>query len=329
MNLEQLVPTPGSRTKPYRKGRGIGSGNGKTAGKGHKGQNARSGGGVRPGFEGGQMPLYRRLPKRGFKNVWAMNYSEINVSTLNKFEDGAEVTPELLKASGLIKKQRDLEASEMVLQVMKMQEYLDKEGKGERVSHIVIMGSGEPFDNYENVMRFIHIVNEQKGLAIGARHITVSTSGIAPKIIEYSKEGIQVNLAISLHASNDETRNKIMPINKAYPLSKLFAAIKEYCLNADRRVTIEYILLKGINDSLKNADELVELLKGVFAYVNLIPYNEVSENEFKRSEKTSVRAFYERLKNKGVNVTIRKEFGSDIDAACGQLRAKKEGVISD
>jgi len=232
-------------------------------------------------------------------------------------------------ASGLIKKQRDLEASEMVLQVMKMQEYLDKEGKGERVSHIVIMGSGEPFDNYENVMRFIHIVNEQKGLAIGARHITVSTSGIAPKIIEYSKEGIQVNLAISLHASNDETRNKIMPINKAYPLSKLFAAIKEYCLNADRRVTIEYILLKGINDSLKNADELVELLKGVFAYVNLIPYNEVSENEFKRSEKTSVRAFYERLKNKGVNVTIRKEFGSDIDAACGQLRAKKEGVISD
>ena len=107
MNLEQLVPTPGSRTKPYRKGRGIGSGNGKTSGKGHKGQNARSGGGVRPGFEGGQMPLYRRLPKRGFKNVWAMKYSEINVSTLNKFEDGAEVTPELLKASGLIKKLED------------------------------------------------------------------------------------------------------------------------------------------------------------------------------------------------------------------------------
>lgn len=232
-------------------------------------------------------------------------------------------------ASGLLKKQRDLTAAEMVLQVMKMQEYLDKEGKGERVSHIVIMGSGEPFDNYENVMRFIHIANEQKGLAIGARHITVSTSGIAPKIVEYSKEGIQVNLAISLHASNNETRNKLMPINKAYPLEKLFNAIKEYCVNADRRVTIEYILLKGINDSLENADELVELLKGVFAYVNLIPYNEVEENEFKRSDKSSVRAFYERLKNKGVNVTIRKEFGSDIDAACGQLRAKKEGVISD
>ena len=232
-------------------------------------------------------------------------------------------------ASGLMKKQRDLLASEMIMQVMKMQEYLDKEGKGERVSHIVIMGSGEPFDNYDNVMRFIRIANDQKGLAIGARHITVSTSGIAPKIVEYSKEGLQVNLAISLHASNDETRNKLMPINKAYSLTKLFDAIKQYSINADRRVTIEYILLKGINDSLENADELVELLKGTFAYVNLIPYNEVEENEFKRSEKQSVRAFYERLKSKGVNVTIRKEFGTDIDAACGQLRAKKEGVLND
>ena len=232
-------------------------------------------------------------------------------------------------ASGLLKKQRDLDASEMIMQVMKMQEYLDKEGKGERVSHIVIMGSGEPFDNYQKVMRFIRIANEQKGLAIGARHITVSTSGIAPKIIDYSKEGLQVNLAISLHASNDETRNKLMPINKAYPLEKLFDAIKLYSNNANRRVTIEYILLKGINDSLKNADELTNLLKDVFAYVNLIPYNEVEENEFKRSDKQSVRAFYERLKQNGVNVTIRKEFGTDIDAACGQLRAKKEGVISE
>ena len=232
-------------------------------------------------------------------------------------------------ASGLIKKQRDLQAYEMVLQVMKMQEYLDNEGKGERVSHVVIMGTGEPFDNYDNVMRFIRIANDQKGLAIGARHITVSTSGLAPKIVQYSKEGLQVNLAISLHASNNETRNKVMPINKAYPLDKLFDAIKEYANNTDRRVTIEYILLKGINDSLANADELANLVKGTFSYVNLIPYNEVEENEFKRSDKKDVRAFYERLKNKGVNVTIRKEFGSDIDAACGQLRAKKEGVISE
>ncbi len=232
-------------------------------------------------------------------------------------------------ASGLIKKQRDLKASEMVAQIMKIQEYLDEEGKGERVSHVVIMGSGEPFDNYDNVMNFIKIINEQKGLAIGARHITVSTSGIPDKIVKYSKEGIQVNLAISLHASNNETRNKIMPVNKAYPLEKLFEAIKEYESNSGRRVTIEYILLKGLNDSLKNASELASLLKGTFAYVNLIPYNEVSENEFKRSDKESVRAFYEELKRIGVNVTIRKEFGSDIDAACGQLRAKKEGIISE
>ncbi len=232
-------------------------------------------------------------------------------------------------ASGLIKKQRDLKASEMVAQIMKIQEYLDEEGKGERVSHVVIMGSGEPFDNYDNVMNFIKIINDQKGLAIGARHITVSTSGIPDKIVKYSKEGIQVNLAISLHASNNETRNKIMPVNKAYPLEKLFEAIKEYESNSNRRVTIEYILLKGLNDSLKNASELASLLKGTFAYVNLIPYNEVSENEFKRSDKESVRAFYEELKRIGVNVTIRKEFGSDIDAACGQLRAKKEGIISE
>jgi 23S rRNA (adenine2503-C2)-methyltransferase len=231
-------------------------------------------------------------------------------------------------ASTLNGRIRDLTAGEMLSTIAVVN--ADNGKKTERnFSNIVLMGSGEPFDNYDNVMRFIRICNDQKGLAIGARHITVSTSGLASKIVDYSKEGLQVNLAISLHASNDETRNKIMPINKAYPLNKLFDAIREYSKNADRRVTIEYILLKGINDSLTNADELVELLNGTFAYVNLIPYNEVKENEFKRSEKKDVRAFYERLKSKGVNVTIRKEFGTDIDAACGQLRAKKEGVISE
>lgn len=232
-------------------------------------------------------------------------------------------------ASGLIKKQRDLSAGEMVSQVMMIQSLLDEEEESKRVSHVVIMGSGEPFDNYNNVMNFIRIINEQKGLAIGARHITVSTCGLPNKIVEFSKEGLQVNLAISLHASNDETRNKIMPINKAYPLTKLFKAINEYEKNANRRVTIEYILLKDLNDSIDNARELVKLLKGTFAYVNLIPYNEVKENPFKRSNKERVRAFYEELKRNGVNVTIRKEFGEDIDAACGQLRAKKEGVIDE
>lgn len=232
-------------------------------------------------------------------------------------------------ASGLIKKQRNLLAHEMVGQVLKVQEYLDKEGKNESVTHVVIMGSGEPFDNYDNVMDFIRIINSNKGLMIGARHITVSTCGIVPKIIEYSKEGIQINLAISLHASNDKTRNEIMPINKVYPLGDLFNALKEYQKNTKRRLTIEYILLEGVNDSAENAEELANLLKDVFVYVNLIPYNEVKENPYKRSSNNSVRVFYETLKKRGINVTIRKEFGKDIDAACGQLRAKKEGVISE
>lgn len=232
-------------------------------------------------------------------------------------------------ASGLIKKQRDLKAHEMVSQVMVIQNILDKEFVGQRVSHVVVMGSGEPFDNYDNVLDFVKIINEQKGLAIGARHITVSTCGIPEKIKKYGDEDLQINLAISLHASDDKTRSEIMPINKAYPLKELFKSINEYEQKGGRRVTIEYILLKDVNDSLENAAELVELLKNTFAYVNLIPYNEVSENYFKRSSKDNVRKFYEELKKRKINVTIRKEFGQDIDAACGQLRAKKEGVINE
>lgn len=232
-------------------------------------------------------------------------------------------------ASGLIKKQRDLKPSELIMQVMKIQDYLDKEGNDERVSHVVVMGSGEPFDNYENVMDFIRIINEQKGLAIGARHITVSTCGLPDKIREYGKEDLQINLAISLHASNDEIRDKLMPINKRYKLKDLMAALKDYQKDASRRITIEYILLEGVNDNKENAIELANLLKDIFVYVNLIPYNEVKENDFKRSSNNRVRAFYEILKETGINVTIRKEFGKDIDAACGQLRAKKEGVISE
>lgn len=223
-------------------------------------------------------------------------------------------------ASGLLKKQRNLEPEEMVGQVLVLNDLLEAEGL--RVTHIVVMGTGEPFDNYENVMDFIRIVNHQKALAIGARHITVSTCGIPDKILRYASEGLQINLAISLHAPNDELRDRLMPVNRAYPLKELIEAIRAYNITADRRVTFEYILLKGINDSKACAEELAELIRPVFAYVNLIPYNEVSENSFRRSENS--RAFRDYLMKRGVNVTIRKEFGSDIDAACGQLRAKKE-----
>ncbi len=228
-------------------------------------------------------------------------------------------------ASGLLKKQRNLETYEMVGQVLAMNEVLDNEEPGQRITHIDVMGTGEPFDNYENVMDFVRIINHPKALAIGARHITVSTCGVAPRIIDYANEGLQINLAISLHAPNNEIRNKIMKVNKAYPLEVLIPAIAEYNKIADRRVTYEYILLRGVNDSLENADELAELIKPTFGHINLIPYNEVDENGYKRSN--NVKAFFDRLKKKGVMVTVRKEFGSDIDAACGQLRAKHEGVI--
>ena len=227
-------------------------------------------------------------------------------------------------APGLLKKKRELLVSEMIGQVLVIDDILKAEGNNERVTHVVVMGTGEPFDNYENVMDFIRILNHPHGLAIGARHITVSTCGIVPKIYDYAKEGLQINLAISLHAPSDEIRKKIMPISFKYPMNELMEAVKYYEKNAGRRVTFEYILLNGINDSKEDAKKLAKLIKGTLAYVNLIPYNSVDENKYKRSDDKSVRDFMDTLIKCGVNATIRREFGSDIDAACGQLRAKDE-----
>ena len=221
--------------------------------------------------------------------------------------------------SGRLKKVRNLEAYEIVEQVL-----LIEEAEKVRISHIVMMGIGEPFDNYDNVIRFINIVNNDKGIAIGSRHITVSTCGIVPKIKEFSKLEKQVNLAISLHASNDELRRKLMPIDKAYPLDLLMDTIKEYLKNDGRRVTFEYIMLKDVNDKEENALELAKLIKGMNAYVNLIPYNETSHIEFKKSSKDTILKFYDILKKNGINVTIRREFGSTVSAACGQLRSNYE-----
>lgn len=223
-------------------------------------------------------------------------------------------------ASGLLKKKRNLEVDELIGQVLVMNSLLRE--NNEKVTHIVVMGTGEPFDNYDNVLDFVRIANHPKGLAIGARHITVSTCGIVPMIRRYAHEGLQINLAISLHAPNDEIRNKIMPISKGYPLNELLEAVKYYEKEANRRVTFEYIMLKGVNDSLECAKELVKLIKGTLAYVNIIPYNPVDENSFSRSDNETVHEFFSYLLKHGVNSTIRKEFGNDIDAACGQLRAK-------
>ncbi len=217
-------------------------------------------------------------------------------------------------ASGLLGLKRSLTTDEIVNQVVEVSKITKK-----RISSIVVMGIGEPFTNYHNVMKFIRIINYDLGLAIGARHITVSTCGIVPKIYDYAYEGLQTNLAISLHAPNDAIRDRIMKINHKYSINEVCKAVKDYIDITNRRVTIEYILLDGINDSHENALELAKLLKGLNVYINLIPYNSVNENEFRRSKR--IDEFFDDLKKQGLNVTARKEQGGDIDAACGQLRS--------
>ncbi len=220
--------------------------------------------------------------------------------------------------SGRLKKVRDLGTYEIVQQILLVEEDIKK-----RISSVVIMGIGEPLDNYDNVMNFIKVINDPKGIAIGARHITLSTCGLVPKIKDLMEENLQINLALSLHAPNTQLRDKIMPINKAYKLPVLMDTIKEYIDKTNRRVTIEYVMLSGVNDNETQANELAALLKGLNVYVNLIPYNETNHIEFKRTNKDQIMKFYDVLKKKGINVTIRKEFGSNIDAACGQLRSKE------
>ena len=221
--------------------------------------------------------------------------------------------------SGRRKKVRNLEVHEMVLQILMIEKEL-----GERISHVVVMGIGEPFDNYDNLLDFFRIINDPKGLAIGARHITVSTCGLVPKILEFADFPLQINLAISLHAPNNKLRDEIMPINKAYPLEKLIPAIKTYLEKTNRRVTFEYILLKDINDTEECAKELCELVRGINCYINLIPYNETNNLGFLRSNTIQIERFYDILKKNNIGVTIRREFGTKISAACGQLRSKKE-----
>ena len=223
--------------------------------------------------------------------------------------------------SGRLKKVRNLEVYEMVSQILMVEEEIQK-----RISHIVLMGIGEPFDNYDNVIKFIDIVNTGKGIDIGSRHITVSTCGIVPKIKEFMNYPKQVNLAISLHAPNNEIRNSIMNINKAYPIEEIISVVKEYINKTNRRVTFEYIMLKDVNDSIKCANELSDLLKGINCYVNLIPYNETSHIEYKKSSKDNIMSFYDVLKKNNIGVTIRREFGSKVNAACGQLRSHHKEV---
>lgn len=215
---------------------------------------------------------------------------------------------------------RNLTAGEIVAQVIFWQRHLKK--IEERVSHIVVMGTGEPFHNIDNLFNFIDIVNDQNGLKIGARHITISTSGILEGIKRLTQYPKQVNLAISLHATNDELRNTLIPINKKYPISELLTEVKKYQNKTNRQVTFEYIMIQDTNDSLENAAELVKLVRNFNCVVNLIKYNYVEEYDHEPPEEEQIEKFFDYLDNNRVHVTYRKQLGNNIDSACGQLRFK-------
>ncbi|ANF97608.1 MULTISPECIES: 23S rRNA (adenine(2503)-C(2))-methyltransferase RlmN [Paenibacillus] len=215
---------------------------------------------------------------------------------------------------------RNLTAGEIVAQVVQAQKILDE--TNERVSSIVIMGSGEPFENYEATMKFLRIMIHEKGLNIGQRHITVSTSGIVPNIYKFADEETQINLAISIHAPNDKLRSKLMPVNRRFPFDDVMKSLHYYMEKTGRRITFEYALIGGVNDRPEHAEELANVLKDMMCHVNLIPVNYVPERNYVRTPRKDIFEFQRILADKGVNVTIRREQGHDIAAACGQLRAK-------
>lgn len=212
---------------------------------------------------------------------------------------------------------RNLTAGEILNQVIFAQKDM-----GERISNIVMMGIGEPLDNYDNVIKFLHNVNNEKGINIGYRHITISTCGVVPRIYDLAKEELPITLTISLHAPNDKIRDEIMPVNHAYKIDELLKACEEYARTTKRRLSFEYSLIHGVNDSADDADELARLLKRLHAHVNLIPVNKVEERNFEKGSSRDIRKFQEKLTELGINATIRRELGADISASCGQLRKK-------
>ena len=210
---------------------------------------------------------------------------------------------------------RNLEAGEIIEQLLAIERDANV-----KISNIVFMGIGEPFDNYENVMKAIQIINHPKGLNIGARHISISTSGLVPKIYELADRDMQCTLSISLHASNNKKRSEMMPINKVYPIEELMKACKYYIEKTNKRISFEYALAKDNNDNLEDAKELVNLLKGMLAHVNLIPINKIEDGNYVKSTNENIIKFRDYLNDHGIVATIRRELGSDINAACGQLR---------
>lgn len=212
---------------------------------------------------------------------------------------------------------RSLTSAEIVEQILAVER-----DENIKISNVVFMGIGEPFDNYENVINAIRIINNQKGLSIGARHISISTSGLVPYIYKLADENIQCTLSISLHCTNNEKRSALMPINRKYNIEELMEACKYYIEKTNRRISFEYALIKGENDNLEDANGLVKLLRGMLCHVNLIPVNKIENEPFKKTNDKNILKFRDYLNDNGIVATIRRELGSDIDAACGQLRRK-------
>ena len=220
-------------------------------------------------------------------------------------------------ASTLNGKVRDLAPSEMLDQVM-----FGQKDSGKKISNIVLMGTGEPLDNYDNVMKFLELVNSSEGMNIGMRHISLSTCGLADRIDRLADRDLQLTLSVSLHAPDDEIRSTIMPVNKAFSVQRLMGSCRSYFEKTGRRISFEYAMIRDVNDSIESAAKLVSLLKGMPAHVNLIPLNNVDESPLKPSSPETVKAFQQYLESKGVTATVRRSLGGDIDAACGQLRRR-------
>jgi len=294
-------------------------------------------------FKMSDLPLDMRKNLSDNFSVFTLQQEQMKLSSdgttkfLFKLEDGAAVETVLMKynfgnsvcvssqvgcrmkcdfcASSKLSFERNLTTGEIIQQILLVSKHI-----GEKISNIVFMGIGEPFDNYDNVMRAIRILNEPHGLGIGARHITVSTSGLVPQILKFADEGIQANLSISLHATTDELRDKVMPVNKAYNIKLLLQACKKYIEKTNRRITFEYAVMYGLNDTIRDACRLADLLEGMLCHVNLIPINPVEGAQYRRPSQNIMMNFRDALNNRGITATIRRELGSDVDAACGQLR---------
>ncbi len=294
-------------------------------------------------FKMSDLPLNMREELSKSFNVFTMKEEKVNLSNdgttkfLFRSDDGTAVETVLMKynfgnsvcvstqvgcrmkcdfcASSKLSFERNLTPGEIIQQILLVSKHI-----GEKISNIVFMGIGEPFDNYDNVMKAIRILNEPHGLGIGARHITVSTSGLVPQILKFADEGIQANLSISLHATTDELRDKLMPVNKAYNIKLLLEACKKYIEKTNRRITFEYIVIYGVNDTIRDACRLADLVGGMLCHINLIPLNPIEGGSYSRPSQNIMMSFRDALNNRGITATIRRELGSDVNAACGQLR---------